>query len=132
MSDPRNAAHDKKVQSDKKHQAPEAEVNAPEAGATPAPASDAGATPSGNLPESLPGSITVLSQLKEMDFHSRANLERLAELTLTVGDTLKQKEFAKSIGEIFSAQDAFQTRLAALITPYQAECERLQKVSNPA
>ena len=35
-------------------------------------------------PAALEGSLAVLSRLKEMEFHSRANLERLAELMLTV------------------------------------------------
>ena len=42
------------------------------------------------------GSLVVLAKLKELEFHSRANLERLAELTLTVEDELKQKEIVSS------------------------------------
>lgn len=118
MSDPRNAAHDKKVSQQKKHNA-ESEPTAATPEASPAAAHHEG-------PATLEGSVTVLSHLKEMDFHSRATLERLAELMLTVGDDLKQKEFASQVGDIFSAQDAFQTKLAALIEPYQAEVTRMQ------
>ncbi|HSJ01354.1 MAG: hypothetical protein ACAI34_03340 [Verrucomicrobium sp.] len=125
MSDPRNAAHDKKVKSAKKHHAAEADVK------------DADATLPAEVatlekPANLEGSLAVLSQLKEMDFHSRATLERLAELTLTVGDGLKQKAFADAIGDLFSAQDAFQSKLVALIEPYKAECDRLEKLSEAA
>jgi len=68
----------------------------------------------------------VLAKLKEMEFYSRANLERLAELVLTVEDELKQKEIASPLGEVYSAQNAFQTKLTALIEAYKAECDRLQ------
>ena len=69
----------------------------------------------------------VLTKLKELEFHSRANLERLAELTLTVEDELKQKEIVTPLGEVYSAQSTFQTRLTALLEVYQAECDRMQR-----
>ena len=61
-----------------------------------------------------------------MEFHSRANIEKLAELTLTIEDELKQKAFAEPIGALYSAQDAFQSKISALIEGYEAECERLK------
>jgi hypothetical protein len=64
-----------------------------------------------------------------MEFHSRGNLERLAMLGLTVEDELKQKVFAGPLGEVYSAQDAFQTKLTAVIEAYKAECDRLQGAS---
>ena len=74
----------------------------------------------------LEGSLAVLAQLKEMEFHSRANLERLAKLMLAVEDELKQKELADPLVEVYSAQDAFQTKLTTLIEAYRAECDRMQ------
>ena len=68
----------------------------------------------------------MLAKLKELEFHSRANLERLAELALTVEDELKQKEIVGPLGEVYSAQSAFQTKLTALIEAYKAECDRMQ------
>lgn len=126
MSDPRNAAHDRKVQHDKKNQG--AEVK-------PAEAADSVETPEPAVPaagESLSpeavaiheGSLAVLTQIKDMEFHSRANLERLGGLMLTVEDELKQKAFAGLVGDLFSLQDALQTKLTAFILAYQAECER--------
>jgi hypothetical protein len=53
--------------------------------------------------EQAPGEFekpaAVLSKLKEMEFYSRANIETLAELTLTIDDELKQKEFSDPVGE---------------------------------
>ncbi|MDQ3623894.1 MAG: hypothetical protein M3463_15630 [Verrucomicrobiota bacterium] len=142
MSDPRNVAHAKKVTQEKKHHgaqakdtsavqpgkkpqmgkkgsvaAEDAAVNEPAVAETAAPA-----TP----PATLEASLIVLAKLKDMEFHSRANLERLAELMLTVEDELKQKKLAQPLGEVYSAQDAFQTKLTALIEAYKAECDRMQ------
>ncbi len=118
MSDPRNAAHDKKVTQEKKHQpvAPAPKEAAPVA------ASDATAPVSAELD----GALVVLAKLKELEFHSRAALERLAELTLTVDDELKQKDMVAPLGEVYSAQNLLQTRLTTLLEAYKAECDRLQ------
>ena len=129
MSDPRNAAHDKKVRHDKKHSA-EVEANKadteaesdPEAAAETAPPA---AVPSPEAAAHHEACLAVLTQVKDMEFHSRASLERLGKLMLTVQDELKQKDFASSLGELFTAQDAVQTQLTAFILEYQAECERV-------
>lgn len=118
MSDPRNAAHGKKVTQQKKHQAAEA----PKA-AVAAPVAD---TAEPGPPSVLDGALVVLAKLKELEFHSRAALERLAELTLTVDDELKQKALVTPLGEVYAAQSTFQTRLTALLDAYKAECDRLQ------
>ena len=74
----------------------------------------------------LEKSVAVLSKLKEMEFHSRANIETLAQLSLTIEDELKQKEFAEPIGALYSAQDGFQSKIGALIEGYEAKCESLK------
>lgn len=149
MSDPRNVAHAKKVTQEKKHDGLEArpdETAAVQPGKKPAaakkkrgpaisavaPAETAtgGATGDGSAsrpPVALEGSLVVLTKLREMEFHSRATLERLAELVLTVEDELKQKEIAEPLGEVYSAQNAFQAKLTTLIDAYKAECDRLQR-----
>ena len=76
-------------------------------------------------PTQLEKSHVVLSKLKELEFHSRANIEKLAELSLTVEEELKQKAFAESIGAVYAAQDAFQSKILKLIEDYEAECTRL-------
>ena len=80
--------------------------------------------------EQAPGdhdkSVAVLSKLKDMEFHSRANIEALAGLILTIEEELKQKEFSDAIGEVYAAQDGFHTKIAALIESYEVKCESLK------
>jgi hypothetical protein len=122
MSDPRNAAHDKKVTQQKQHEDEKAAV-------TDAPKSDVEKVEEPKA-EQAPGefekSAAVLSKLKELEFHSRANIETLAQLTLTIDDELKQKEFSDPVGALYSAQNEFQTQLAALVESYGAKCESLK------
>jgi hypothetical protein len=154
MSDPRNVAHAKKVTQEKKHQGRQAspqDAPAVQPGKKPAAAkkkkSDAAGAaavpddtaagesvvpsehPTPKPAATLEGSLVVLAKLKELEFHSRANLERLAELALTVEEELKQKEMVLPLGEVYSAQNAFQTKLTALIETYKAECDRMQRES---
>ena len=139
MGDPRNVAHAKKVSQEKHHK----EKHAPKAGpapsqraknvqtetkaATESPAPKAEAPKPTQPVESmqLGKSLVVLSKLKELEFHSRANIERLAELSLTIEEELKQKAFAEAIGTVYAAQDAFQSKILKLIEDYEAECARL-------
>lgn len=72
-------------------------------------------------------SVAILSKLKEMEFHSRANIETLAGLTLEIEDELKQREFSEPIGALYSAQDGFHSKLVALIERYGAKCESLKQ-----
>ncbi len=126
MSDPRNAAHDKKVTQEKKHHS--TAVTLEDAPVLPSGKSaEPTATPTAKPPSpALEGSLVVLGKLKELEFHSRAHLERLAELTLTIEDELKQKDIVGPLGEVYSAQNAFQTKLTALIDAYKAECDRME------
>ena len=150
MSDPRNVAHAKKVTQEKKHQGTETmptDAPAVQPGKKPAaakkksrPAGPAAVPdnvaavesavpsekPTPKPPAALEGSLVVLTKLKELEFHSRANLERLAELALTVEDELKQKDIVSPLAEVYSAQSAFQAKLTALIDTYKTECDRMQ------
>ena len=136
MSDPRNVAHDKKVTQEKHHKNAEAapaakhasrgkkmkaggKENEPGTSAQEAPKAEQG-------PNELEKSVAILSKLKEMEFHSRGNIEALAQLTLTIEEELKQREFSEPIGALYSAQDAFHSRIAALIETYEAKCEQLK------
>ena len=151
MSDPRDVAHDKKVSQEKKHHgeaASPAGAPAAQPGKKPAaavrrkdPAGAATATaaepvddadtegaPSeqaGSVPPAVhEASLTVLSKLKELEHHSRASVERLAELTMTVGDELKQQAFVAPLDELYAAQSAVQTKLTALLDAYKVEVGR--------
>lgn len=131
MSDPRNVAHNKKVKQEKEHHepAPGAGGKAKKGRAPKAPAADetaAATAKAAPIAGDLEKSETVLSKLKEMEFHSRANIETLAGLTLTIEEELKQKEFSEPIGALYSAQDNFETRIAELVEKYEAKCATLR------
>jgi hypothetical protein len=140
MGDPRNVAHAKKVTQEKQHkarasqktrapqsarktQSEQTKSAATEQSTEPKPEAEKSAQP----PDSskLEKSLAVLSNLKDLEFHSRANIEKLAELSLTIEEELKQKAFAEAIGGVYAAQDAFQSKIVKLIEDYEVECSRL-------
>jgi hypothetical protein len=140
MGDPRNVAHAKKVTQEKQHKAKAAQTTgvpqpskkaqhketksaSTEQSVTPRPEAEKPSQPSDSA--QVEKSLAVLSKLKELEFHSRANIEKLAELSLTIEEELKQKAFAEAIGAVYSAQDAFQSKIVKLIEDYEAECARL-------
>ena len=135
MGDPRNVAHAKKVTQEKHHKA----KHAPDAGVrklvkktqTPATEQSTAPKPEAEKPlqptdsTQLEKSLAVLSTLKDLEFHARSNIEKLAELSLMIEDELKQKSFVEGIGAVYAAQDAFQSKIVKLIEDYEAECTRL-------
>ena len=141
MGDPRNVAHAKKVSQAKHHKDKHAAMtgSAPshpaknietDKKATPAVESavqkDQATKPAQPVESTqLEQSLVVLSKLKELEFHSRANIEKLAELSLTIEEELKQKPFVDAIGAVYAAQDAFQSKILDLIGAYETECARL-------
>ena len=135
MSDPRNVAHAKKVTQEKQHHQakgkPEEEkrsrgtVQNQRVETAPVP-TNAEAAKAEQKPGDLEKSQAVLSKLKDLEFHSRANMETLAELSLTIEEELKQREFAEAIGALYSAQEAFHSKIAAFIETYQTKCDSLK------
>ena len=140
MGDPRNVAHAKKVTQEKQHKAKAAQKTrgprpdkkaqieqtkpaGTEDGAAPKQEGERPPQPSDSAQSEK--SLAVLSNLKDLEFHSRANIEKLAELSLTIEEELKQKAFAEAIGAVYSAQDAFQSKIVKLIEDYETECARL-------
>ena len=140
MGDPRNVAHAKKVSQEKHHK----DKHTPKDAAAPSqprkgvprdkksgPVAESPDKPEAVKPTQpveptqLEKSLVVLSKLKELEFHSRANIEKLAELSLTIEEELKQKAFAEAIGAVYGAQDAFQSKILQLIADYETECTRL-------
>jgi hypothetical protein len=133
MGDPRNVAHAKKVTQEKHHKGSAAHSPKPAKKDQPvADQSSAAKTAEIAKPQQKPDaaklekSLAVLAKLKELEFHSRSNIEKLAELSLTIEDELKQKAFVESIGAVYSAQEAFHSKVSALIEAYQKECDRLK------
>jgi len=139
MGDPRNVAHAKKVTQEKQHKARAAqksgaprparkrqteETKLAETEENAAPKQEAEKPPQRDSAQSEK-SHAVLSNLKDLEFHSRANIEKLAELSLTIEEELKQKAFAEAIGSVYAAQDAFQSKIVKLIEDYETECTRL-------
>ena len=135
MSDPRNVAHAKKVTQEKHHHQAKAKpgkekrsdgaVQNQRVETAPA-ATNAEATKAEQKPGDLEKSLAVLSKLKDLEFHSRANIETLAELSLTIEEELKQREFAEAIGALYSAQEAFHSKIAVFIETYQTKIESLK------
>ena len=150
MSDPRNVAHAKKIAQEKKHRLADAaphDALAAQRGKKPSaakekrdpagvaaaviddtPAASSEASDSSQAPKpsaTLERSLVVLNKLQELEFHSRGHLERLAELTMTVEDELKQKEMVGPLGDVYSAQSALQTKLTSLIEVYKRNCDRM-------
>ena len=137
MSDPRNVAHKKKVTQEKHHQEAKPAAKSAKGKKSPDAPRDQSAETAptlaneetakgGQRPGDLEKSLAVLSKLKDLEFHSRANIETLAQLSLTIEEELKQREFAEAIGGIYSAQDAFHAKIAPFIETYQAKCESLK------
>ena len=141
MGDPRNVAHSKKVTQEKHHKTKQGQKGGAAPPATTAQIEETKSTateqsiaakPNAQKPRQLSDSaqveksLAVLSKLKELEFHSRANIEKLAELSLTIEEELKQKAFAEGIGAVYAAQDAFQSKILKLIEDYEAECTRLK------
>lgn len=135
MSDPRNVAHDKKVKQEKEPQKRASSSGAKARKGKKAAAQNDAAESTPAAPEAakiarFPGdlerSVAVLSKLKDMEFHARANIETLAGLILAIEDKLKQKEFSEPISALYSTQDGFRTQIAALIEKYEAKCESLK------
>lgn len=141
MGDPRNVAHAKKVVQEKQHKHKDAakddataqpgkrgqtdKQKQPVAEESAALKTEAAKSDKQPDPTQLEKSHAVLSKLKELEFHSRANIEKLAELSLTIEEELKQKAFAEAIGAVYGAQDAFQSKILELIGAYETECTRL-------
>jgi hypothetical protein len=141
MGDPRNVAHAKKVSQEKHHKDKhaskagsvrsqraknvQAEKKAAPVAESTAPKAEVAKPTQPVEPTQLEKSLVVLSKLKELEFHSRANIEKLAELSLTIEEELKQKPFAEGIGGVYAAQNSFQSKILELIGAYESECTRL-------
>jgi hypothetical protein len=143
MGDPRNVAHAKKVDQEKHHKHKDVSkartaASSPDkkaqiekekqavAGESAASKTEAEKPAQPADSAQLEKSLAVLSNLKELEFHSRANIEKLAELSLAIEEELKQKQFAEAIGAVYSAQDAFHSKILKLVEDYEAECARLR------
>ncbi len=67
-----------------------------------------------------------LSQFREMSFRAKGRIEKLAELSLTIEDELKQKQFADRVSELFGISTQFEEGLEKLIHDYEIERNRIE------
>ncbi|HVF65076.1 MAG TPA: hypothetical protein VNE58_13885 [Casimicrobiaceae bacterium] len=68
----------------------------------------------------------TLSQLKEMEHYSQANIEKLAALWLEVSEQKGKKPYEKMIDEVLSRQNQFQESIVALIEAYEEDIAKLK------
>lgn len=66
-----------------------------------------------------------LEQFKEMSHRAKARIERLAELSISIEDGLKQKEFADRVSDLFGIANQFEDKLESLIEDYEIERNRI-------
>jgi len=79
-----------------------------------------------NQPEEVVAQMNAhLEQFKEMSFRAKARIERLAELSLTIEDELKYKDFADRVSDLFNISNQFETKIEALIEDYEIERNRI-------
>lgn len=74
----------------------------------------------------LEKSRDIISQLKEMHYYSKSNIEKLTEFWLLLDGELKQKENAKNLELLLNHQNAFNDALEAMVSDYEIECNRIE------
>lgn len=74
----------------------------------------------------LDKSRDIITQLKEMQHYSKANIEKLTGFWLQIEDELKQKSIAKEVEDLLSQQNTFHDALETVIADYEAACEKLE------
>lgn len=73
----------------------------------------------------LDKSRDIITQMKEMQHYSRANIEKLTAFWLQLDDELKQKDIAKKVEALLTHQNTFHEALEATITDYEAVCDAM-------
>ena len=74
----------------------------------------------------LEKSRDIISQLKEMQYYSKTNIEKLGELWIKVDTELKQKENAELLETLINQQNTFHDSLDSMISDYEIECNRIE------
>lgn len=68
----------------------------------------------------------IISQLKEMHFYSKTNIEKLTEFWLQFDGQAKQKKMAKRVEELLAHQNAFHDAIESLAADYEMECNQIE------
>jgi hypothetical protein len=74
----------------------------------------------------LEKSRDIVSQLKEMQHYSKANIEKLTAFWLQLDGELKQKEVAVKIEALLTHQNTFHEALETAVTEYEAVCNAME------
>ena len=82
--------------------------------------------------ENLTKSRLQISLLKDIAFHTRDYLEKLATIQLDLEIDIKEAELAKQAGELFAKENEFNERLTGFISDYEMHCNRLEQGIGPA
>ncbi|WP_418317024.1 hypothetical protein [Piscinibacter sakaiensis] len=68
----------------------------------------------------------IITQMKEMEHYSRANIEKLTAFWLQLDDELKQKDIAKKVETLLTQQNAFHDALEGTMTDLEEVCEAMK------
>jgi hypothetical protein len=66
-----------------------------------------------------------IEQFKQMSYRAKERIERLAELSFTIEDELKMKDFADRVSDLFTISTQFEEKLEALINDFEIERNRI-------
>ena len=79
-----------------------------------------------DIKKMLEESRDIISQLREMKHYSQENIEKLSEFWLELDDEKKLKPQADAVNELLNLQNAFQDKIATLISDFEMECNRIE------
>ncbi len=74
----------------------------------------------------LEKSRDIVSQLKEMQHYSKANIEKLTAFWLQLDGELKQKEVAVKIEALLTHQNTFHEALEVAVAEYETVCNAME------
>ena len=74
----------------------------------------------------LEKSRDIITQLKEVQHYSKANIEKLTAHWLQMDGELKQKEVAKKVEALLTHQNTFHEALELVIADYEVVCNGME------
>ncbi|HKK15146.1 MAG TPA: hypothetical protein VJ981_00455 [Gammaproteobacteria bacterium] len=74
----------------------------------------------------LEKSRDIISQLKEMQHYSEANIEKLTEFWLLFDGKMKNRDMADKLELLLSQQNTFHDSLTSVVSDFEIECNRIE------
>ena len=74
----------------------------------------------------------IVTQLKEMQFYAKTNVEKLAGFWLVMEEEVKIEDFAQKIDELLRIENEFQDKLDATISDIDITCNRIENEETEA